>query len=201
MLKILSWRSALLGALAMLVLLLLIALLVVLTGAYNVAATDRHETVVAWALDTTMENSVQSRAENLDEAVSFTPAMIAAGAGEYKAMCEHCHGGVGVQAAEWSMGMVPNPPALARVADQWEPGEVFWIVRHGIKMTGMPAFGDTHGAETIRNIAAFVKALPQMSAEQYAAFEAAGGHHGGGGGAQGGGGGHSHAAGMPEHAD
>ena len=189
MLKPLSWRSALLGALAALVLLLLIALLVVLTGAYNVAATDRHETVVGWALDTTMENSVQSRAENLDEPVNFTPAMIAAGAGEYKAMCEHCHGGVGARAAEWSMGMVPNPPALARVADQWELGEVFWIVRHGIKMTGMPAFGDTHDPETMWNIAAFVKALPQMSAEQYAAFEAAGGHHGGGGSAQGAGGG------------
>ncbi|WP_206436043.1 c-type cytochrome [Altericroceibacterium xinjiangense] len=179
-----SWKSALLGALAAVVLLLLVALIVVVTGAYNVAATDRHAPLVGWALDTTMQNSVESRAADLPAPVAFTPEMIAAGAGEYKAMCEHCHGGVGAGRAGWAKLMRPHPPALAEAASEWEPAEVFWIVNHGIKMSGMPAFGATHDEQTIWNIAGFVKMLPEMSAAEYAAYgsgsgNASHGHEGG----------------------
>lgn len=168
----LSWRSILAGAVALLLLLALIALFVILTGAYDVAADDRHETPVDWALTTTMRNSVQMRASDIDTP-RLTPAMIAAGAPEYKAMCQHCHGGVGVERNEWSHGMRPKPPALAGDADRWKPREIFWIVRHGIKMTGMPSFGGSHDDRALWNIAAFVNALPTMSAEEYAAFPSA----------------------------
>jgi len=187
--KSLSWKSMLAGALALLALLFLLALIVIFSGAYNVAATDRHETPVAWALETTRTNSVQGRAAGI-RVPKMTPAMIAAGAGEYKSMCEHCHGGVGKQASEWSMGMVPNPPPLARAASEWAPEEVFWMIKHGIKMTGMPAFGDTHEDSAIWNAVAFVKAMPEMSAEQYMSYPA---EHAGGG--------HEHPPGRPAHGD
>ena len=190
--KSLSWKSILVGALLTLALLLLIGLLVVLTGAYNVAATDRHETPVAWALDTTRINSVQGRAADI-EAPSLTPEMVTAGAGDYKTMCEHCHGGVGKDAADWSVGMVPNPPALAGAAKQWTAQEVFWMAKHGIKMSGMPAFGDTHRDETLWNIVAFVKALPKMGADEYAAYPAVHGSAGEDG--------HPHAPDTPPHED
>lgn len=96
----------------MLVLAASVALLVVLTGGYNVAATDRHNPVVAWALDTTFHNSVRGRADGLT-APRFTPAMVQAGAGESKAMCQHCHGGVGADRAGRAQGTRPTPPALA----------------------------------------------------------------------------------------
>lgn len=159
----------LLGALAMFLLLVVIGLLVVLSGGYNVAATERHTTVGAWALDTNFTNSVQGHGEDIT-APQLTPAMVSAGGPEYKAMCAHCHGGVGQHRAEWAEGMRPKPPALAAAAKEWSAPEVFWLVKHGAKMTGMPAFGATHDDPTIWNIAAFVKAMPQMSAEQYAAF-------------------------------
>lgn len=190
MFKTLRWM--LLGALALLALLAAIGLTVVLTGAYNIAATDRHETPVAWALETTRIRSVQGQAAEL-AAPALTPAMVTAGAGEYKTMCEHCHGGVGKDAASWSVGMSPNAPPLAKVAGEWAPEEVFWMIRHGLKMTGMPAFGPTHDDATMWNITAFVKALPQMSAEEYAAYPAVHGSEEEGG--------HSHAAGTPAHHD
>ncbi len=176
----LSWRSAAIGAVGMCLLLGLVALIVIETGAYDVAADERHETPVGWALATTMRNSVELRAGDI-ESPGFTPAMVAAGAREYKAMCQHCHGGVGAGRAGWAEGMRPKPPALARAADQWRSREIFWIVNHGIKMTGMPAFGGSHDEATLWNIAAFVDALPTMSAEQYAAYSAehgGEGHHG-----------------------
>ena len=164
-----------LGFVGTLLLLGAIVLLVILTGAYNVAADDRHTPITEWALDTSMTNSVQSRASDL-QAPEFTQAMIEAGAGEYKAMCAHCHGGVGEARAEWSAGMLPHPPALANAAEMWSDEEVFWLVKHGVKASGMPAFGGTHEDPALWNIAAFVREMPEMSEEQYASLGAASGH-------------------------
>lgn len=177
-------RLVLVGAVGMALGLLLIALIVVLTGSYNVAATDRHNPLVGWALTTTMKNSVESRAGNRAGPPTITPAMNEAGAGPYKAMCAHCHGGVGEGRAIWAQTMRPAPPALARAAAQWSDEEVFWIVKHGVKMSGMPAFGPTHDDDDIWEIAAFVKQLPSMSAERYAAYEAGHGGHDHGDGEQ-----------------
>jgi len=163
-------KGILIGAVGTLVLLGVIGLIVVLTGGYNVAATDRHSPVIGWALTTTMRNAVQNSADEIIAPAEITPAMIAGGAGEYKAMCAQCHGGVGEGRAEWAKTMRPVPPALAQAAERWSIEEVHWLVAHGVKMSGMPAFGPTHNEATVWNIAAFVKAMPGMTPAQYAAF-------------------------------
>ena len=163
-------KGALLGAATLFILLIVVALIVILTGSYNVAATDRHNPIVSWALTTTMNNSVRRQAASIEPPAEFTSAMVAAGAGEYKAMCSHCHGGVGQSRAEWAEVMLPKPPPLAEAARKWDAKDVFWLVKHGVKMSGMPAFGPTHDDKTIWNIVAFVKALPEMPAEQYAGY-------------------------------
>jgi len=167
-------KAAVIGALAVVFFLAVFALLTIFTGSYNVAATERPNPVIGWALDTTMHKSVGRRAGDITPPPEFTPAMIEAGASEYKEYCAHCHGGVGEGRAEWVAGMRPHPPALARTADQWSEREGFWMVKRGIKMSGMPAFGPTHDDQALWNIAAFVKAMPDMTAERYARFN--GGH-------------------------
>ncbi|MFC4172745.1 c-type cytochrome [Microvirga sp. GCM10011540] len=170
------------GALGVLALLGVAGLVVVYTGAYNVAATEEHASFTRWAFDTTFHNSVERRADDVVAPANFTPDMIAAGATAYKSMCQHCHAGPGVERSEWASGMRPRPPHLTEAAAEWEPQEVFWIVRHGVKMSGMPAFGPTHDDRAIWNIAAFVKQLPAMTPERYAQLGSAqhGGGHGGG---------------------
>ena len=168
-------KGVIVGAVGMLLLLVLISLGVILTGGYNVAATDRHNPIIGWALSNTMENLVRNRALDGPAAPEFTLAMVKAGAGEYKAMCAHCHGGVGESRAEWARTMRPKPPALAHAATEWSPREIFWLVKHGVKMSGMPAFGPTHDDRTIWSIAAFVKQMPKMTEAQYAAYDR-GGH-------------------------
>ncbi|MGE3279966.1 MAG: cytochrome c [Alphaproteobacteria bacterium] len=155
------------GALGLLVLLALAALFVVYTGIYNVAATEEHASLMRWAFDTTFHNSVERRAEEIITPKSLTPGMVTAGASAYKSMCQHCHAGPGVERAPWASGMRPRPPHLTEAAAEWEPQEVFWIVKHGVKMTGMPAFGPTHDDQTLWNIVAFVKNLPAMTPERY----------------------------------
>lgn len=162
----------------------LVLLILIYTGAYNVSAAAGHSAIGRWALETMMRNSVESRAEG-KAPQEFTPEMMRAGAGEYKSMCQHCHGGPGVSRAEWAKGIVPRPPDLSRAATRWSASEIHWIVKNGIKMSAMPSFGTTHDDRTVWSITAFVKQLPAMTPETYAAFPSG---HGDGGNS---GGGHS----------
>lgn len=165
-------RGVVAGTVGILLLVLFVMLFVVYTGSYNVAASEGHTPLVRWMFTTTMHNSVSSRAAEIAAPEAFTDAEVREGAGKYKSMCQHCHGGPGVQKSEWAKGMLPQPPHLPDVVSEWETNEIFWLVKHGIKMSGMPSFGATHGDDTLWAITAFVKHLPGMTAETYAGFEA-----------------------------
>lgn len=156
------------GVVATLVVLIAAGLIVIWTGAFNVAATDPHWGPVRAALGAAMENSVRARASE-EEAGSFDMAKAAEGFEEFDETCVHCHGAPGVEPARWTKGLRPNPPDLSEEAGEWNRAEVFWIVKHGIKMSGMPGLAPTHEDAEIRNIVAFVAQLPQMSPEDYAA--------------------------------
>lgn len=154
------------GAVATLATLAVAGLIVVYTGAYNVAASEEHTSFVRWALDTNFHKAVGNAADELT-APENTPAMVAAGRAPYQATCQHCHGGPGVERAAWASGMRPIPPHLHEAAAEWELEEIYWIARHGVRMTGMPAFGTTFDDETLWSIAAFVRDLPGMTPEEY----------------------------------
>lgn len=168
-------KGAIIGAVGLLLLGTAVALIVIMTGAYNVAATERHNPVFAWALDTTFHNSVESRADGLTRP-EFSAADLRSGAHEFVEYCAHCHGAPGVKPHEWASGMIPNPPPLSRAAERWSVEEIFWITKHGVKMTGMPAFGDNHEDSTLWNIAGFVEMLPQMTPEEFTALTGGGSH-------------------------
>lgn len=171
-------RAAALGAVAgvvgVLAALGIAGLAVIYTGSFNVAATEEHGAFTRWAFDTTFHNAVEHRAAGIAAPEPATPAALEAGASAYKSMCQHCHAGPGVERAAWASGMRPRPPHLAEAAAHWEPEEVFWLVRHGVKMSGMPAFGPSHDDAAIWTIVAFVKALPAMTPERYASLGASG---------------------------
>jgi mono/diheme cytochrome c family protein len=83
--------------------------------------------------------------------------------------CAVCHGAPGVPKGDIAEGMYPQPPDLAVAAKQYSDAELFWILKHGIKMTGMPAWADHSDAELWATVA-FVKKLPGMSEAAYAKF-------------------------------
>jgi mono/diheme cytochrome c family protein len=163
------------------VLVAVIGLTVVYTGSYNIAATEEHASFTRWVFDTTFHNSIRRNAAELTAPADLAEAEIAIGAREYKSMCEHCHGGPGVEADVWASGMRPQPPRLTEEAAEWEVEEVFWLAKHGAKMTGMPAFGPSHDDRTLWSIAWFVKQLPAMTPERYAALGGSEGEHSHGG--------------------
>jgi mono/diheme cytochrome c family protein len=142
---------------------------VVFGGVVDVAATERHWDTTEWVLRTTMKNSVRAAARDIipPPGVDLRDRALAEQAfGHYSVACTTCHGAPGVGASPW---MVTNPssPLLVETADQWSDGELYWIVKHGIKMTGMPALGPTHKDSDLWAIAAFVRQLPTMTPEEY----------------------------------
>lgn len=164
----------LVGAASLVLIMLLAMITIPYTGLYNVSATRDHSSLVRWMFESTLENSVKSRADEVGAPPSFTDTMIRSGASEYKSMCQHCHGGPGIDQESWAKGMLPQPPQLTEAATHWETRELHWLVKHGIKMSGMPAFGQHHSDEAIWNIVAFVETLPGMTKEKYQSYES---HH------------------------
>lgn len=156
---------------ALIVCLLLIAaagLAFVYSGLYDVAADVEHTGPMEWVLSTTQSRSVHRRAEEVRPPAWLAqpdPAVLRTGLVHYHEMCVTCHGAPGIGLSEIAQGLNPAPPELSHEAE--EPGELFWVTKHGIKMTGMPAFGVTHSDEEIWAIVAFLQQMPQLTKEQY----------------------------------
>lgn len=192
-------RPILVGAILTLVVLILVGLVFIYSGVYNVAATAGHTGVVRWALETAQERSVALRADDVPEPPPVDSTALEHGFEHYRSMCVACHGAPGVERGEPGKGMTPTPPGLADEAAEMSARELFWVTKHGIKMAGMPAFGPTHSDEELWGIVAFLQAMAEMTDEEYARWEArfsAGGNASAGGA---GAGGHSHAPGTPGH--
>ena len=93
--------------------------------------------------------------------------MVKDGFDHYEDMCGGCHGGPSVERSEIGKGLNPQAPDLADAVRAWSPRQLFWIVKNGLKMTGMPSFGKTHDDNQVWSIVAFIEQLPGMSYEQY----------------------------------
>ncbi len=155
--------------------------LLVWSGIYNVAADDPHMKPTYSLLETIRERSIAVRAEKLQVPADLkTPARIVQGAGNYSAMCTGCHLAPGMAGTELSKGLYPAPPNLTRA--EVDAAEAFWVIKHGIKASGMPAWGKSMDDAYIWNMAAFLQELPKLTPAQYRAMvESSGGHsHGGG---------------------
>lgn len=148
-----------------------VAVAAVLVGvAYNVAASTPDTPAELEILHRVMRNSVEMRAGD-DIQRTWTEEETGKGFREYDEMCVICHAAPGKERSTISKGMRPQPPLLADAAKTWTNSQLFWIVRNGVRMTGMPAFGVTHSDEQIWNIVGFARRLPQMSADEYRAMQ------------------------------
>lgn len=150
------------------------------SGMYDIAADRPHTRPVFALLDLLRERSIAVRASDVEVPPLDEDAQITAGAGNYDAMCSGCHLTPGVAETEMSRGLNPAPPNLVRsgIAD---PAEAFWAIKHGIKASGMPAWGKSMDDRHIWAMVALARRLPELTAEQYQALVAASGGHSHGG--------------------
>jgi len=151
---------------------------VIYTGAYDVAASSPHWPVTRWLMETARIRSIKAHAAGIQVPPGFDdPARIPIGVEHFAAHCAVCHGAPGVPRGDIAQGLYPPPPDLAKTAPLYTPAELFWIVKNGIKMTGMPAWGDHSDAELWATVS-FLKKLPGMSEQDYARLVMANMAHG-----------------------
>jgi len=142
--------------------------LVVYSGIYNVGATSQHLQPVHSLLETTMRQSVRWRARDVAPPSLDNPQRLVRGAAIFRDNCVQCHGAPGVAQAGIGQGMQPIPGPLVDVLQRWRPREVYWITRHGIKMSGMPAWEFRLDDEQLWDVVAFVRVLPELTPQAYA---------------------------------
>lgn len=141
-------------------------------GFYNIAAVDQHLRPTFWLLQTGMEYSVRRRIRDLEVPPLDDPALKSRGLAAYRAHCVRCHGAPGVAPEAFALGLTPSPSALAHTAKELTPAELFWVIKYGIKMTGMPAWEFRMADAEMWAIVAFMRELPRLTPAAYAALEA-----------------------------
>jgi mono/diheme cytochrome c family protein len=166
-----------LAAIGLLAILAVIAAAVYLFGGYySVAANAPEAGPIAWTLVRVRNALIAQRAPTSVPVSVDNPALLEAGARSFATRgCPTCHGAPGVEWAKFSEGLSPEAADLGEVARQAPIGQIFWVVKNGIKMTGMPSFGRIGvGDDEIWRIAAFVRKFPNVSAADFKAWTSGG---------------------------
>jgi mono/diheme cytochrome c family protein len=136
------------------------------SGFYNIGADDHHTKIVLAMIEQLRERSIGVRARVVEVPPLEDPKSVMAGAKRYAALCVGCHLAPGVTKSDIRPGLYPHPPNLAQ-EDTKDTQRAFWIVKHGIKMSAMPAWGKTLDDAAIWDIISFIRKMPDMSADQY----------------------------------
>jgi cytochrome c553 len=146
------------------------ALLFAWTGLYDIGASAGHWALTRWLLEFGMRNSVETHAMKLEAPPLDDDALFYRGLGHYVGGCAPCHGGPGQARNLIVREIVPAPPALVEAVRDWEPEELFWIVKNGIKYTGMPAWPTQERDDEVWAVTAFLLRMPELDPLDYRRF-------------------------------
>jgi mono/diheme cytochrome c family protein len=137
------------------------------SGIYNVAASHPHTKLTEWITHETMIHSARRHAASIEAPRAFTARQVVAGFCRYETHCVACHGAAAVAREQWVSGMEPSPPYLLDATSKWTPSELFWIVKNGIKMTGMPSWRDSMSDAQIWEVVGFLEASRRLPPQVY----------------------------------
>jgi cytochrome c553 len=143
----------------------------VLSGLYSVAASRGHFPWTSKLLEVGMHRSVATQSLFVDAPPPLDdPDLVKLGAGHFHGGCAPCHGAPGERSNPIVDRMLPPPPTLVGIAKDWSDKELFWIVKNGIKYTGMPAWVALERDDEVWAVVAFLRALPAMTSAHYRAI-------------------------------
>ena len=142
------------------------------SGLYDISATDQHLAPTYHLIKKTMERSVERRAADIRVPALGAPEQLSRGVALFREHCVQCHGGPGVAPEPFSLGLTPLATPLARSGKDRSPAYLYWVLKEGIKMTGMPAWKYRLDEEELWSVVAFLKVLPLLSPQAYGAMQA-----------------------------
>ena len=142
------------------------------SGLYSVAADDPHWGVTFWVIEQVKDRSIAFHSRKTSVPALKSGDAKDEGFRHFHSSCRLCHGAPGYKRSEFATGLYPLPPDLGSREVQEELGnaELFWIVKNGIKLTGMPSFGRTHSEKELAGIIHFLRRLSAMPPDTYAAM-------------------------------
>ena len=161
-----AW-AALVGAVAVLLLGALGAGLLAWSGVYDVSVTAQHTQPVFSMLEGAMRQSVRLHGRGMPAPPPDLSQRVGRGAQCFRDKCVLCHGAPGVAPAEFGLSMQPLPGPLVDAAERLDTRELYWIVRNGVKMSGMPAWQHRMDDADLWAVVAFVETLPTLSPQDY----------------------------------
>ncbi|MDQ3287593.1 MAG: c-type cytochrome [Pseudomonadota bacterium] len=144
-----------------------LGVLFVALGLVSIAADRGHWPLTEDVLRITMNHTVRMRTLRSQAPALDQPALVLKGAGHYATGCMPCHGAPGQDRSLLVFGMVPEPPVLSEVVPTRDPSELFWVVKHGLRYTAMPAWPSQQRDDEVWAVVAFLHALPGMSPARY----------------------------------
>jgi cytochrome c553 len=142
-------------------------LLVAASGIMPLKASAGHWPITAWFLHFAMRRSVTTHTLGLQAPALDAPRLVLQGAGHYETGCSPCHGSPQRPPPRIVQHMTPHPPYLPPRISAWESEELFYIVKHGVKFTGMPAWPARQRDDEVWAMVAFLRTLPDLQAEDY----------------------------------
>lgn len=153
------------------------------SGVYPIGADVPHNDTEYWLLETLRDNSIDRASSNISVPNLDSAELLMAGGPDYNDMCAGCHLKPGKKQSDMSIGLYPAPPNLSVNQDdaghenddaQQLASRQFWVIKHGIKASGMPAWGPTHDDQRIWAMVAFLQKLPELTAQEYQILTARG---------------------------
>ena len=161
-----TWKRAL----AATAVLFIVGMAIAWSGIINIGASTGHWAITDWFLHWSMRNTVRTYAAVTVDGPATDATGLVSAAGHYAATCATCHGAPGERPSPVMQSATPNAPDLSTTAKTWNDEELFWIVKHGVKFTPMPAWPALDRDDEIRRMAGFVRRLPSMTPEDYRAL-------------------------------
>ena len=161
-LKKIEWETAVTVVGAAAGMLTVVGGIFVWSGVYNIAASTDHLSVTTWLLQKLREQSIATQSSGIKAPRLDDDGMIRLGASHYEAGCVPCHNRPGQEINPIVSGMLPSPPGLVDAVERRKPEAVFWIVKHGLKYTGMPAWPSAVRDDEVWALTAFLSQLPEQ---------------------------------------
>ncbi|HET6628163.1 MAG TPA: c-type cytochrome [Woeseiaceae bacterium] len=162
------WRRAARYGAAYLAAAIVAGALFVWSGLYNVAASSDHWEITNWLLERVRVESVDTWSNFVGEPPPLdNPALVSVGAAHFEGGCTPCHSRPGSPANAIAASMLPVPPPLTPSVQETGTKELFWIVKHGLKFTAMPAWPSQPRDDEVWAVTAFLLSLPDLSSREY----------------------------------
>jgi|SRR5882724_2185432 len=134
-------------------------LAVLLLGLVPVNADQRPSLLETRALGIALRQAVVRQAAEVEESPAASSEDLESGGDIYRETCARCHGEIGKPPSSAGASFYPPAPQLPQHASEWNERELFWIIKHGIRNTAMPAWGSLLSDDDIRQVAALVKSF------------------------------------------